>query len=216
MGSITRGALIVFEGGDRCGKTTQCGLLLKALVEEGIKAQLMKFPDRTTKIGKIINDYLLGNEDVEDHVVHLLYSANRWEAVPRMKDLLSRGTTLIVDRYAYSGVAFTAAKQDFDLEWCKMPDVGLPRPDVVVQLKLSTEAAMMRGGFGQERYEKADFQAKVANNYEKLKDSTWEVIDADKSIEDLHTELLTLCKRVIKSTENKPLSALWKKGIIKL
>jgi len=33
-----------------------------------------------------------------------------------------------VDRYAFSGVAFSAAKDGLSLEWCKQPDRGLPRP----------------------------------------------------------------------------------------
>jgi dTMP kinase len=37
-------------------------------------------PDRTTPIGKMINDYLTGAAEQEDHVIHLLFSANRWEA----------------------------------------------------------------------------------------------------------------------------------------
>ena len=40
----------------------------------------------------------------------------------------------MVDRYAFSGVAFTAAK-GLDLEWCKNPDRGLPKPDLVLQLE---------------------------------------------------------------------------------
>jgi dTMP kinase len=49
-----------------------------------------------------------------------------------------------VDRYAYSGVAFTAAK-GFDVEWCKCPDKGLPAPDLVIYLKMAVEDTMKRG-----------------------------------------------------------------------
>jgi dTMP kinase len=38
------------------------------------------FPDRTTPIGKMIDNYLKGEAEQEDHVIHLLFSANRWEA----------------------------------------------------------------------------------------------------------------------------------------
>jgi hypothetical protein len=41
-----RGALIVFEGCDRSGKTTQCDKLVKALSQDGVKSDLMKFPGR--------------------------------------------------------------------------------------------------------------------------------------------------------------------------
>lgn len=37
--------------------------------------------DRTTPIGQMINGYLNGETEQEDHVIHLLFSANRWEAV---------------------------------------------------------------------------------------------------------------------------------------
>ena len=40
----TRGALIVFEGCDRSGKTTQCGMLMKSLEAKGHPVKLMKFP----------------------------------------------------------------------------------------------------------------------------------------------------------------------------
>ena len=42
--SATRGALIVFEGGDKCGKTTHTQKLVDALISQGKKALLMKFP----------------------------------------------------------------------------------------------------------------------------------------------------------------------------
>lgn len=42
---------------------------------------------------------------------------------------------MILDRYAYSGAAFSAAK-GFDLEWCKNCDRGLPKPDIVFYMYL--------------------------------------------------------------------------------
>ncbi len=57
---------------------------------------------------------------------------------------MDEGTTVVVDRYAYSGVAFTAAK-GLALEWCKGPDKGLPAPDMVIYLKLAVGEAMKRG-----------------------------------------------------------------------
>lgn len=43
-------------------------------------------------------------------------------------DALRRGVTLVVDRYAYSGAAYTAAKRTpgCGLAWCKAPDAGAP------------------------------------------------------------------------------------------
>ena len=63
-----------------------------------------------------------------------------------------------MDRYAFSGVAFSAAKSEMDLEWCRQPDRGLPRPDIVFFLDVSGEEAQKRGGYGEERYERKEFQ----------------------------------------------------------
>lgn len=42
---------------------------------------LTPLADRTTPIGQMIDAYLKSSVDMEDHVIHLLFSANRWEAV---------------------------------------------------------------------------------------------------------------------------------------
>ncbi len=71
--------------------------------------------------------------------------------------------TLVVDRYAYSGAAYTAAKRvpGCGLDWCRAPDAGLPAPDVVLFMTLPPGAAAARGGFGEERYEDERFQEQV-------------------------------------------------------
>ena len=89
-----RGALILIEGLDRSGKTTQTTLLLSKLKEKyGDKVKLYRFPgifpdelwmigrriDRSTVIGKQINEYLTNKANLDDHVIHLLFSSNRWE-----------------------------------------------------------------------------------------------------------------------------------------
>ena len=49
--------------------------------------------------------------------------------------------TIICDRYAFSGVAFSAAKPGLDFDWCRECDRGLPGPDAVIYLDLSVEDA---------------------------------------------------------------------------
>ncbi|CAJ1060878.1 thymidylate kinase [Xyrichtys novacula] len=132
-----RGALIVLEGVNKAKKVTQCEKLVQALQQSGLPAEKIRFLDRTITIGQLISAYLEKKIDLEDHTVHLLFSANHWELVPLMKEKLEQGTTLVVDWYAFSGVAFTSAKPGFNLDWCKNPDVGLQRLDLVMFLQLS-------------------------------------------------------------------------------
>ncbi|KAF6113533.1 deoxythymidylate kinase [Phyllostomus discolor] len=207
-----RGALIVLEGMDRAGKSTQSSKLVEALCADGYRAELLRFPERSTEIGKLLNSYLTKKSEVEDHAVHLLFSANRWELVPLMKEKLSQGVTLIVDRYAFSGVAFTSAKEHFCLDWCKQPDMGLPKPDLVMFLHLQLEEAVKRGQFGLERYENRDFQRRVLERFQQLigdRTLNWKMVNASRSIEDVHKEIRMLSEEAIRATAQKPLEELW-------
>ncbi|XP_032553305.1 thymidylate kinase [Chiroxiphia lanceolata] len=208
-----RGALIALEGVDRAGKSTQGRRLVQGLRAAGHKADLIRFPDRTTEIGQLISSYLVREKDLEDHTIHLLFSANRWEHVPGMKEKLHQGITIVVDRYAFSGVAFTNAKGNFCLDWCKQPDVGLPKPDLILFLQLSPEEAVERGNYGHERYESSSFQEKVLQSFYCLmedKSLNWKTVDASQSIEDLHREIKSIAEKTMEEVQNKPLGELWK------
>jgi dTMP kinase len=206
---LRRGALIVVEGADRVGKSTHAQRLVDTLTERGERVDLIKFPDRTTAIGQLISNYLKGKERLDDHAVHLLFSANRWELMDGIRSTLNSGTSLIVDRYAYSGVAYSAAKPGLALDWCKSPDVGLPKPDLVLYMTLPDEKTLTRAGFGDEIYESMDFQTKVKANYTLLREENWKVINADKSVEELHEELLEIVDKVIEQAAEQPLGVLW-------
>ncbi len=59
--SLKRGLLIVFEGCDKTGKSTQCKLLFEELKQKNIEVRMISFPNRTTQTGKIIDQYVKGN-----------------------------------------------------------------------------------------------------------------------------------------------------------
>ena len=65
---------------------------------------------------------------------------SRWESTGDIEAKLRGGTSLICDRYAYSGVAFSAAK-GLDLDWCRSCDVGLPAPDMVLYFDMPVDSA---------------------------------------------------------------------------
>lgn len=146
-----------------------------------MSAQHVRFPNRETATGKMLNSYLAGATECNDRSTHLVFSANRWESVDSMLELINSGVTLIVDRYTYSGVAYTAAK-GYDLKWCKAPDRGLPRPDLVIYIDIPSNVAASRSNFGTERYEKEDFQNQISDKFRKLRDENWVIINGCDSI----------------------------------
>ena len=118
-----RGLLVVFEGLDRCGKTTQTKLLSKSLEQIGLSVTNMRFPERSTEIGKVISAFLTNEKKMNNEFLHLLFSANRWELRDQILNKLNQGNVVIIDRYAYSGIAYSGAK-GLDIAWCKSPDKG--------------------------------------------------------------------------------------------
>jgi dTMP kinase len=235
--SPKRGFFILFEGVDRSGKTTQAQKLAEYMNEHVTPTEFIRFPNRDTSIGRMINAYLAENQDLSDETIHLLFSANRWEAKQSILDKLNEGVSLVCDRYAFSGIAFTAAK-GLDLGWCRSCDVGLPSPDLVLFLDLTIEQAKARGDFGLERYEKEDFQRKVREQFLRLQEEelrrmargeeeegkegeeeglTWLTLSANTTIEALHDEIKTVADREWEAFNQKqeeqgsalPVSSLW-------
>lgn len=132
---------------------------------------------------------------------------------------LSSGQNVVMDRYAFSGVAFSAAKPGLDVAWCAAPDAGLPMPDVLLFMDLPPEKAAARGGFGEERYEKPAFQAAVRAAFEELRASLaarvgsawWCTLDAAGSIEEVAARVEGAVAAPLASTQagGAPLRALW-------
>lgn len=192
--SLNRGLLIVFEGGDRCGKSTQCQMLQNALNDIGYtQTEIMRFPCRDSTIGKLISNYLSRNVEIDNpESVHLLFSANRWELSSTIREKLESGTILILDRYIASGIAFSMAK-GLSKEWCISPDSGLPAADITFYLELPAEQAALRKDYGNERYEKVSFQNHVSIAYHSQKQyhpPPWVCIDAQQSPQIIHQQVL--------------------------
>ncbi|CAI8604146.1 unnamed protein product [Vicia faba] len=169
----TRGALVVLEGLDRSGKSSQCSRLVSYLEGQGLSAELWRFPDRTTDVGQMIFAYLTNASQLDDHTIHLPFSANH-------------------------------------IEWYKAPEIGLLAPDLVAYLDISPDKAAERGGYGDERYEKLEFQKKVAEHYKVLHDASWTVVDAWQPIEDVEKQLQEIVLAcVTECQKGKSLSSLW-------
>ncbi|KAF9482639.1 thymidylate kinase [Pholiota conissans] len=224
-----RAPFIVIEGLDRSGKTTQTARLHEQLKANGVEASLIKFPDRSTPIGKMIDAYLRSVSELDDRAVHLLFSANRWELASKIESTLLAGTTIICDRYAFSGIAFSAAKVSpaepssplLPFEWCRAPDIGLPAPDLVLFLDITPEQARARGGYGEERYEKEEMQARVRALFGQIGSEMqrgsegaenmprWVVVDAGREMEVVERNVWDLVYPLVEEGIAEPVGKLW-------
>lgn len=170
----------------------------------------MSFPNRTTDIGILINRYLQHKATLSDEAIHLLFAANRWELAPSIVDMLLDGTSVVCDRYAFSGVAYSVAK-GLDFNWCQSPDIGLPAPDCVFFLRIDEASSSLREDFGATRYETVDMQGKVRVAFEQP--DLWQgvqrcILDSCRSQGENQAEIRTAAEQILQ-TRPRPLRRLW-------
>lgn len=150
----------------------------------------------------MINSYLIGTAEQDDHSIHLLFSANRWEAIKGIERDIASGVNVIIDRYSFSGAVYSAAKDnpELSLDWAWYPEIGLLRPDLLLFLDISHEDAAKRGNYGEERYETEKMQARVRalfkELFSRLGDVVVSVVDAGQPIDAVSRDICTTVTQI--------------------
>jgi len=67
-------------------------------------------------------------------------------------------------------VAYSTAK-GLDYKWCVTPDQGLIKPDLVIYLSADPEILSKRANYGEERFERLEFQSKVKKAFDLMFES---------------------------------------------
>jgi len=191
--------IIVIEGGDQAGKLTQSTLLEKALKKRKIKTKLFHFPDYDTPIGKEIRKYLDGKRKFPPQVIHCLLAANRWEKLNEIKTAEEKNSVLIMNRYYHSNLVYGIVN-GMKSKWLENLDDGLPKADLVILLDITQKESFSRtprnkiGGkkMKRDKFEKnQDFSKKISKTYKIIaKKKRWKIIDATKSKDEVHEEIL--------------------------
>jgi len=183
------GKIIVFEGIDGSGKSTQARLLAKKLQKKGFNAELLKFPQYNTFFGKIIKSYLLGKfggiNSIPTEVCALLYSLDKYSAKNYLEEKLSKGKIIVLDRYIASNAAHQGAKisnpkkqKDF-LKWTLEVESKLPQPAITFFLDIppKTTTKLMKGKPSDIHEDNFSYLSKVYSVYKKLsKQKNWKTI----------------------------------------
>jgi len=108
-------SLIVIEGLDGSGKSTQIKLLCEYLERQERPYDYIHFPRPDAPIfGALISRFLRGEfgniEDVNPYLVALIYAGDRKDAAQTIRQKLSEGYFVLLDRYVYSNIAYQCAK----------------------------------------------------------------------------------------------------------
>ncbi len=107
--------LIVLEGLDGAGKSTQIKMLRDHFEQQGLECEYLHFPRFTTPlygdlIAKFLRGELGGVDQVDPHLVALIYAGDRGDAAPMIREWLASGKVVILDRYVYSNVGYQCGK----------------------------------------------------------------------------------------------------------
>ena len=147
------GKLIVIEGTDGSGKSTQFRLLTDRLESEQVKFQKLVFPQYSEPSSALIRMYLGGEfgkspSDVNPYAASAFYSVDRYASYRKVwGKWYEEGGLVVSDRYTTSNAVHQASKEPEDkredfLNWLydfEYDKLGLPRPDLVIYLDVPTD-----------------------------------------------------------------------------
>lgn len=154
------GKLIVIEGTDGSGKSTQFKLLTSRLEAENHRFQKLVFPQYAEPSSALIRMYLGGEfgtrpSDVNAYAASAFYAVDRYASFKKVwGKWYEEGGLIVSDRYTTSNAVHQASKEPLDkqpefLKWLydfEYGKLGLPAPDLVIYLDVPTDftEAMMR------------------------------------------------------------------------
>lgn len=219
-----KGKIIVLEGLDGSGKSTQLDLAYSYLVRQGVNCRLVSFPNYYALTGQLIKRYLQGEIPCEGSTG--VYSASSMYAIDRYvgyvtdwRNFYESGGVVLAGRYTTSNAIYQLTKLPrsehraflkwlFDYEYVKL---GLPKPDMVLFLDMPVEVAQR---LLNERYcgdptkkdileRSAEYQRECRETALRLAEyCNWKVIDCASDslpirIEDISAEICTCLKNCL-------------------
>ena len=164
--------LIVLEGLDGAGTTTQCKRLVEHLTAHGRAAHATR-ETSDGPVGKLLREMLTGKHAIEGEKLAqstfgLLFAADRLDHLQReVEPALARGAIVVSDRWYHSSLAYQGTGADRD--WIIQLNSRARRPDMTIFLKVRPEVAAARrvaAGRVQELFEDLRMQEDVAAGYD--------------------------------------------------
>lgn len=202
-----QGFLIVLEGVDGSGTTSQSRCLANSLTQRGYPVHVTAEPS-DGPIGMLLRQILRGRVVVPEkhgsrspswNTMALMFAADRLDHLDaEIEPILRKGATVICDRYYHSSLAYqsaTAQGADSAFQWIRQINQQARRPDLTIILDVPFEVAQQRrrGRIDQEIYEDDSLQKKLCVIYREIEknlaDERIAHIDATPSFERVAQEV---------------------------
>lgn len=178
------GFLIVFEGIDGSGKSTQARLLAKKLKNEGFSVLVLREPTRS-RWGRQIKAKAKTSKFLDPQEELALFLRDREDNVKRnILPALSQGKIVILDRYYFSTMAYQGARGIDPVYIRKLNEAFAPKPDMVFILHLPAREGLKRISHRRRKdilFEQEAYLEKVEAIFQSLKGRNFYHLEASQS-----------------------------------
>ncbi len=219
------GRLIVIEGLDGSGKSTQLELLPKSLKNMGIDCKTVSFPAYESNSSALVKMYLGGEfgekpDDVNGYAASTFFAVDRYASYKtNWGEYYDNGGTVIAGRYTTSNAVHQTSKLPetdwaeflewlYEFEYSKM---GIPKPDLVIFLDMPTNVSQK---LLSKRYNGNETQKDIHERDKEYLDhcrnaaiftakySGWKIVPCAKegeprSVEDIQSDIVALVNEIL-------------------
>lgn len=202
---MMQGLFITFEGPDGCGKTTQMKLLAEYFEKKGKEVVLTREPGGKG-LGEKVREILLNYDgEVSDRCESFLFLADRAQNIDIIVNpAVKEGKIVLCDRHIDSTVAYQGYGRGLNIDRINMLNnlaTNGKKPDLTFVFDVDVETSMKRVGKEKDRMESAgiDFHNRVRKGYLELakqEPKRIKVLDATKSIEKIHKDVINILAEV--------------------
>lgn len=202
---MMQGLFITFEGPDGCGKTTQMKLLAEYFEKKGKEVVLTREPGGKG-LGEKVREILLNYDgEVSDRCESFLFLADRAQNIDIIVNpAVKEGKIVLCDRHIDSTVAYQGYGRGLNIDRINMLNnlaTNGKKPDLTLVFDVDVETSMKRVGKEKDRMESAgiDFHNRVRKGYLELakqEPQRIKVLDATKSIEEIHKDVINILAEV--------------------
>jgi len=189
---LPRGVLIVLEGIDGTGKSTQAEILQERLESAGYDSVRFREPS-DSRWGREIREKAAREDSLSPEEELALFQADRRENVERnLKPALAANRVVILDRYYFSTMAYQGAKGIDPVRIRRENEAFAVPPDLVFFLDIDPGAGLGRiEGRGPRAllFEREDYLAEVRRIFRSFQGDGFVHIDASKSVEGIASRI---------------------------
>lgn len=198
-----QGVFLVIDGIDGSGKTTHSKMLYDSLKKKGFDVEYTMEPSNGT-VGRFIRSEVISKKKISPEVEALLFAADRFEHLRNeIMPWLDKGKVVVCDRYVYASIVYQGV-QNVDTEWIESLNHFALEPDLAIYLDVTPEIGLERIKREKSIFENLEFQKRIRKNYMNLVEKgLLTLVDSNKNIDEVNSEILTLALQLIESKLKK-------------